>query len=823
MSGGVPNRGLLWRRILVVSALGTFAFVAPLLDLYGRNPEVFVANRASRGQIVAFAVLVTIFVPLLATFLLSLTHLRGTRVADLTFAVLITLAAFGGGLAVSRQLVPDSDLGAVLSAVAVGLLLLAFYRVAPGVIRLSALALPVVLGLFLFSSDTSRLIWEQPDEPASSHSVGHPAPVVLVVFDEFPTASLMNLDGAINRSLFPNFARVADTATWYRNAFSNSIATTQSLPAILTGRLGDRQLSPTFTDHPENLFTLLDGVYEMHVIEWVTELCPEDICPDPLARAPARFASLFQDMWVVYGHLTLPPTARSGLPSIDNAWSGFLGQDAAVAGTRVDIDGLPVPGPEERSDWVDWMQRIVDGMYPGAPPTLRYVHLRAPHVPWQINPSGTQYQRPEAYTEVEGVGGDGRWTAVGPGPALLGYQRYLYQLGFVDTMLGRLVDRMEETGMWDEAMLILVADHGASFEPGEHRRWPFENNRDDLYRVPMIVKYPGQTEGEIVDEPGFGIDIVPTIVDVLGIETEWEFDGISLLDVWGTDRPHQPISWCCNDEPVETDISILFEQVRRFHQRIPDQSSWLGVAGAGPYAELLGQDVAALDVTPSESLRWALDDESSLEVDPGSGMVQTLIQGRVELPPGVEAEQVLLALNGQVAGTGFVSRDTPEGGRLTGLVAEELMTAGTNTLDILVRVGNQWLAGDAAPVTLELITDDGRTLEIAAQGAKRLEVNRVDETETGWLVEGWAADVVAKTPPDQIYLFAGAVLLVAEPPNRDNRNVVAWFDSDDLLRSGFSFEVDAALLPDALENLTVVAEFDGYAISNPAWLAGQAD
>ena len=813
----------MWRRVLAVTALGTFAFAAPLLDLYGKNPEVFVANRASAGQIVAFGALVALLMPLLALLLLSVAELWGRRIPDLTFGGLMVLLALGVGLVVSRQLVPHNDLGAASFAVVVAVFLLAVYRAAPNVLRFSAVALPVVLGMFLASSDTSRLTWQRSeDSTATLHRVEEPVPIVLLVLDEFPAATLMDPDGMINRALFPNFARLADGATWYRNAFSNSIATTQSLPAILTGRLGDQDLAPTWADHPENLFALLDGTYEMHVIEWVTDLCPDEICPDFVGRAPARFASLLQDMLVVYGHLTLPASVRDGLPSIDNSWSGFLGQDEPFVGARVPVEGLPVPGPEHRSEWIDWVQRLINGMHQGAPPTLHFVHLRAPHVPWQVNPSGTHYQRPEDYTEVDGVGGDGRWTTVGPGPALLGYQRYLFQLGFLDTMLGRLMDQMAETRIWDEAMMIVVADHGASFEPGEHRRWPFENNRDDLYRVPMLVKYPGQIEGEVVDEPTFGIDIVPTIVDTLGIETDWAFDGISLLEVEGTDRPHQPIFWCCNDEPADTDISLLFQQVRRNHEWIPDQSSWLGVAGAGPHASMVGQPVDLLGGMPSDALRWSLDDESFLHVDPESGMVQTVILGRVKLPPGIESNDVLLALNGQVAGVGYVSRDTQDGGQLRGLVVEELMREGRNVFEVLVLDGEQWVSGSAAPVTLELVTEDGRSLEIGSQGARRLQVDRVGQTEAGWVLEGWAADVVGKTPPDQIYVFAGDILLVSSPPNRDNRNVVRWFDSDNLLRSGFAFEVPADLVPDDLEQLTVVAEFDGYAISDPAWLTGSS-
>ena len=99
-------------------------------------------------------------------------------------------------------------------------------------------------------------------------------------------------------------------------------------------------------------------------------------------------------------------------------------------------------------------------------------------------------------------------------------------------------------------MIIVVADHGASFVTGEHRRWPYENNRADLYRVPLFIKYPAQAEGLTVDEPAFGIDILPTIVDVLGVSTEWAFDGMSLLDVDGVQRPHEAIWWCCEGDRV---------------------------------------------------------------------------------------------------------------------------------------------------------------------------------------------------------------------------------------------------------------------------------
>lgn len=811
------NRDL-WRRLLVLTGLGTAAFAAPLLDIFGRNPEVFVANRTSSGEIALFGLLITLVIPALAFLILWLTGKIGGRAQDIVYRVTVAGLSVATGFVISRQVFSDSTILAVVLALWVAVVVIVLSRKAEGVLAWFALALPVVLAMFLFTSPTGRLIWAQPEVVAGSVPVENPAPIVMVQLDEMPVASIMDPNGEVNAALFPNFARLAEEGTWYRNALSSSIATTQSVPAILTGRLGEKGLSPSSVDHPDNLFTLLSDSYEMHVIEWVADMCPDDICPEFAGRAPVRFSALIADVGVVYGHLTFPAALRENLPSIDNAWKGFLGQSDKPGGTDVVVDSVPVPSDGTRANWVNWTQRIVDGIHNGGGPVLSYAHLQAPHVPWQTNPSGTHYERPEEYTEVEGVEGDGHW---GPeeAAALMGFQRHLFQVGFVDTMLGEVFRRLDETGTWDETMVIVIADHGASFETGEHRRWPKENNRADLYRVPMFVKYPRQAEGETVDEPAFGIDVLPTMVDVLGVATDWEFDGVSLLEVDGLDRPHEPIAWCCNSDGADTDLAVLMEQVERNHTWVPDQGSWLGVAGVGPHAGLVGQPAATLDISKSDELKWSLDLGASLgEVDLATGKVQTLLTGRIEFPTGSDPANILVVLNGTVAGVGYVSRDSESGGAIRGLITEDLVFDGPNDLDILLPNGDGWLSGSADVLQLTLVTSDGREIELRSEGSRRVQVDSVKATDTGWTVSGWAADVTNDETPDTFYIFAGDRLLISGPPNVDNANVVRWFGSDDLLRSGFSFEIDGAQVPEGVDQLTVVAEFGDYAVGDPARL-----
>ena len=73
----------------------------------------------------------------------------------------------------------------------------------------------------------------------------------------------------------------------------------------------------------------------------------------------------------------------------------------------------------------------------------------------------------------------------------------------MDRELGLLMRRLRRTGLFDQALLVVVADHGYAFEVGRPgRRLVTETNIDEIAGVPFFVKAPGQTEGEVDDEPG---------------------------------------------------------------------------------------------------------------------------------------------------------------------------------------------------------------------------------------------------------------------------------------------------------------------------------
>ena len=105
----------------------------------------------------------------------------------------------------------------------------------------------------------------------------------------------------------------------------------------------------------------------------------------------------------------------------------------------------------------------------------------------------------------------------------------------------------------------------------------------------MFIKAPGQTTGEIRDDSAQTIDVLPSIVDLLDIETNWEFDGHSLYD--GSQPPPPRVS------PMSRRLDIA---ARRRAEEFPHGDDWTGLAAVGDNGDLVGRAVAELPRGRSE-------------------------------------------------------------------------------------------------------------------------------------------------------------------------------------------------------------------------------
>ncbi len=101
----------------------------------------------------------------------------------------------------------------------------------------------------------------------------------------------------------------------------------------------------------------------------------------------------------------------------------------------------------------------------------------------------------------------------------------------VDDQIGRIVAHLKATGEYDNTLIIFTCDHAEML--GDHYAWGKEIYFDQSFRIPLIIRDPRQqadaTRGRKFDAFTEAIDVMPTILDWLGLDLPQQCDGHSLL------------------------------------------------------------------------------------------------------------------------------------------------------------------------------------------------------------------------------------------------------------------------------------------------------
>jgi hypothetical protein len=659
--------GVLRTRAFVILGLSGLAVAQPLLDLFGKNPEFFVAGNYSRGQIIAFALLITLVPPLVGIALTAVATVIDRRAGTVVFGVVAAALAGAFVLAVLRTLDVDATILVFALAIACGLgiaVLIIRTRGARLFASYLAAANLLFVGSFLFFSPTSELV--SGGSTGDLGSIDVPplrGPVVVIVLDEFPAATIMRADGSLNADRYPGFAELAGMSTWFRNASSQYNLTHRAVPMILTGALGDDDDLPTYQDHPRNLFTLLGSVAPVRRYESVTDMCPPSVC-DPPPRQPLSQA--IEDASVVYGHRVLPSSLRNDLPAIDNSWGAYGAQDDRGGDTSDQTDDSAKSHIEQA--YSRWLGLAADERSPrgqaqvlraeteaiDASPSVHFVHVALPHRPWILSRRGlaTSYS-PELITDPSAPG-----YAFG---ARLDAQLHAMQVGAVDRMVGDLVDHLRSLPTWDQTLLVVTSDHGTNLTPPDIGRMKVTDaNREEVYRMPLFIKAPGQTEGEIRDDSAQTIDILPSIVDLLGVDVDWRFDGHSLYD--GSTAHTAPL--------VSPDVSAAIEIARRRAEEFPYGDDWTALAAVGENGDLVGRNVGEFTVGEPSAYTARLDQQDLLRDLPTADGTEPFVLAGTVSGASTEPPELLAAINGRLAGVVGGYRPDGSGWAFTGYVAD---------------------------------------------------------------------------------------------------------------------------------------------------------
>jgi arylsulfatase A-like enzyme len=116
---------------------------------------------------------------------------------------------------------------------------------------------------------------------------------------------------------------------------------------------------------------------------------------------------------------------------------------------------------------------------------------------------------------------------------------YYGMISQVDDQIGRLLAHLAATGEDRHTLVIFTCDHGEML--GDHYMWGKEGYFDQAYRIPLIVRDPRRAadpgRGAVIDEFTESIDIMPTILEWLGLDVPAQCDGRSLLPFLEGDSP----------------------------------------------------------------------------------------------------------------------------------------------------------------------------------------------------------------------------------------------------------------------------------------------
>lgn len=219
----------------------------------------------------------------------------------------------------------------------------------------------------------------------------------------------------------------------------------------------------------------------------------------------------------------------------------------------------------------EWLEKE----WKGNSPFFLYLHTVEPHAPYAPPEPFRQRFAPEvrdeAFTRMKFL----HQLEAGIVPQTPGLRRNLLalydaEIAANDAAFGNLIDLLHQRGLWQDTVVVFVSDHGEEFF--DHGGWEHGKTlHTEMLDVPLMVRIPGLGNGQPVDRQAQHADVVPTILDALGISIPAAVEGRSLLP-WitgakGEDAEEAAFSWL--DEYGVQAASVTTPQWRMIEQRSP--------------------------------------------------------------------------------------------------------------------------------------------------------------------------------------------------------------------------------------------------------------
>jgi arylsulfatase A-like enzyme len=164
--------------------------------------------------------------------------------------------------------------------------------------------------------------------------------------------------------------------------------------------------------------------------------------------------------------------------------------------------------------------------YEGERPLFAWIHFLAPHAPYVHRPEAEHlyeggYEGP--FAETTGV----RFEATDPADVRRIRDLYDGMVHYADSLFGRLLGRLDRMGMLEDTAVVVTADHGEAFM----ERGSFQHGKlyEEDVRIPLVIYHPRVEDGGRTDVLYNNVDLLPTLLRMVGHPSDGHYDGRDLL------------------------------------------------------------------------------------------------------------------------------------------------------------------------------------------------------------------------------------------------------------------------------------------------------
>lgn len=415
-------------------------------------------------------------------------------------------------------------------------------------------------------------------------------PNILIILLDTLSARHMSLYG-YERDTTPNLKQLAEKAVVYHTHYSGGSFTTPGTASLLTGAFpwSHRAVNMHGTmrnDFAERSFLCQaeDDTYTLaytHNIlaHTLLEQFKDDVDlflrPRFLAEMDNEYSDrLFpKDFNVSFWAESLILRGRASRPS-----SLFLSlayeiikslQKSQLNARYAEQYPLGVPSVNEvyyiMESAVDWMTSAV----PRLPqPYLAYIHLLPPHEPYYPGKAFVDH----FLDDYQPVDKPEHFASDQLSKEELRHDRRLYDahIAFIDSEIGRLFAELSKAGVLENTYIILTSDHGELFERGI-RGHVNPTLYESLIRVPLLIFKPGQTRREDIHTPTSAVDLMPTLMHLMGKQPpEWSEGKVLPGFQDGEPAPRNLFVMDAKDNPKngpirKGTIALIAEQYKLIH------------------------------------------------------------------------------------------------------------------------------------------------------------------------------------------------------------------------------------------------------------------